>query len=139
MRIQAAPLEHLPWLVNRVGLEPTAGLRALECVTDDGEILGMVGFTDWRPNSFQMHVAVDSPARCRKLLTEAFGYAFAERGVAVGLTSAGNERAVTLARKLGFRQLARIPEGHAPGVDLIVFAMRKTECRWLPIAQRKAA
>ena len=138
--VRAARSEHLEWGVNRIGCVPTADMRAIECVDGAGQILGMVLYTNWSSSSVQMHVALDSKAAARRLLKAAFSYPFEECGrqVVVALVAENNKRALTLDRHLGFKEMGRIKDGWAPGVDFILLGMRKDECRWLRRARKVA-
>lgn len=141
MLVRAAPPEHWPWLLERVGLAPSVGFKAIEAVDEAGTIKGMVGYCGWTANSVQCHMAVDSPIAWRSLLAPAFNFPFvwAGRKVLVGIVSAFNERSVRMTRHLGFKEAHRIRDGWAEGVDLIVFEMRREECRYLFPSKRKAA
>lgn len=138
MILRAAPDNHLPWLVNRVGIAPPSDLRAIEALDNGGRILGMVGFCDWKPNSVQLHFALASPLVVRSLARAAAEYAFgqARLEVALAYVSANNMKSRRLVEWLGFREAFRIPDGWARGVDLLLFEQRRKGCRWL---SRKAA
>jgi hypothetical protein len=131
VRVDVAPKEHFSWLVERTKCATTEGFRAIEAFDDRG-IQGMVGFDYWTPNAVQMHVAA-SPAAVRSLLWPAFHYAFeqAGRGLAIGITPASNERACAFNRRCGWREAYRIKDGWTVGEDMIVFEMRRNECRFL--------
>lgn len=136
--IRAAPPEHFTWLSERIHYTPKADFRAIEAVDDStGEIVGMVGFDHWWPNSVQMHWA-GSGARARALIRPAFSYPFDEcaRDVVLGFTRAGLVRECDFVLRLGFREAHRIEDGWAKGEDMVVFEMRKHECRWLKRQER---
>lgn len=61
-----------------------------------------------------------------------FDYAFRQLGckVIIGLVPASNKRARRFDEHLGFKLKAEIPEGHPDG-SLLIYAMRKKDCRWL--------
>ncbi len=130
--VQPAPPEHYTWLAEHAGCGITRDLRAVE-VVKAGRILGMVGYCDWAPNSARLHVAVESPWVIKYLLGPGFSYPFQEVGVGllIGITPANAVKAVKFNRHLGFREAHRIKDGWGVGVDLIVFEMRREECRWL--------
>ena len=132
MIVQVAPPEHYAWVGEHAGCLVTPDFRALEAV-QDGRIVGMVGYCDWFPNSVHMHVAIESPMIAKHLLPPAFRYPFEEVGVGVviGITPAWVTKAVKFNRHIGFREAHRIKDGFAVGRDLIVFEMRREECRWL--------
>lgn len=142
-RVVAAPPQTFGWLVERVGCVPTASARGLAVVDDNGRLRGMALFDGWTPNSVQAHVAVDTPIAWRALAEAAFSYAFREtgRGVLLGTIVADNTRSLAVARSLGFREVHRVPDGHSPGVDLVLVQMRREECRWLrePCPKRRVA
>jgi RimJ/RimL family protein N-acetyltransferase len=68
----------------------------------------------------------------RELLFAAFDYPFnqLELNVVLGLVDSSNEDAINLNTKLGFRTAHRIVDGHPDG-DLILFEMRREDCKWL--------
>ena len=133
MRVQAAPDAHLDWLTERTTYVPTAGCRAIEAIDGAGKIRGMVAYDHWAKNSVQMHVALDAPIVARSLLAPAFGYPFemVGLGVVIGIVPAENTKSAEHARRLGFTETHRIKDGWDVGSDLIVFEMRKENCRWL--------
>jgi RimJ/RimL family protein N-acetyltransferase len=76
-------------------------------------------------------VLVKSAAACSRLLADALAYAFRHVGVLLGVIRASNERSLRLSRKVGFRETHRVADGWQAGEDLIVFEMRREECRWI--------
>lgn len=133
MRVQAAPRNHYSWLVDRVGCAITDRFRAIEAIDDAGEIHGMVGFDLWTANSVQMHVAIESPAVLRSLLGPGFEYPFGQcgRGVVTAVVAEGNPRSLTLVPRLGFSEVARVKDGWETGKALVLFEMRKENCKWI--------
>lgn len=131
LTVRAAPPEHFPWIMERTGCGLTQGTRAIEAVDSTGRIVGMVAYDNWTPNSVQAHMAVEYAAVWRSLKGPAFSYPFEEcgRSVLLGVITADNERSAELARSFGFTEAHRIRDGWAAGVDLIVFEMRRNECR----------
>ena len=132
IRVGAAPESHYGWLTERSGYQPAPDFRAVEA-TDGDRILAMIGYDHFSPNGVQMHVAIESPTAIRSLPWAAFHYPFIQLGLGVvfGLVAADNARCMSLARRLGFRETHRIRDGYAPGVDVVIFEMRREECRWL--------
>lgn len=130
----AAPAD-LGWLVSRAECTLTPAARAIKAVSPSGEIRGMVAYDCWTPNACQAHMAVDAPVAWRALIRPAFRYPFQQAGKSVILASipAGNARSVHLAKRLGFRETYRVTDGWATGEDLVLFEMRRCECRWLEV------
>jgi hypothetical protein len=119
------------WLADRTGYSPGPDFRCLVSIGAGG-VRGVVGFDGWTPNSVHMHVALDTPIAARELLRPSFAEAFANgRTLALGVVRAGNARILRLIRHLGFREAYRMKDGWAVGEDVVLFEMRREECRWL--------
>ena len=135
VRIVAAPRKVLSWISERAHCALTADARGIAAVDARGNIRGMVAYDGWTENACQAHMAVDSPIVWRHLVRPAFQYPFLQAGknVLVGVIPSHNERSVEMTRALGFIEKHRIADGWAPGDDMIVFEMRRSECRWLEV------
>ena len=99
----------------------------------DGELIAVVGYNNFAPNSCQIHVATTDVYWLNKeLLFAIFDYPFNKLEVKVILAPIykGNTKSLNLCRKLGFKQVGDIPYGHPEG-DLIVVAMKRNQCKWL--------
>jgi RimJ/RimL family protein N-acetyltransferase len=99
----------------------------------DGELVGVVGFNGYNGASIQMHMAGDGGRWItRKLIREAFRYAFKTCGceVVFGMVPSGNRTALDIDLRLGFQEVAVVPDAHPDGA-LHILAMRRDECRWL--------
>lgn len=131
----------LGWLAERAGCEIGPGFQAMKAVDERGRVHGMVGYGGWTANSFLMHIALDNPACLRSLLKWCFRYPFeqAGRGVAYATVRGTNEPSLRLCRKVGFREVCRLRDAVAVGEDMVLFEMRREECRWIPDVVRKAA
>lgn len=128
----AAPAD-LSWIVERTGCALTSAAKAIKAVDDSGKTRGMVAYDLWTESGCQAHMAVDTPIVWRSLVRPAFFYPFIEAGkqVVIGVIRATNQRSMWMTRALGFRRAGEIPNGHAPGVPLVIFQMQKDECYWL--------
>jgi len=73
------------------------------------------------------------------LLYEVFHYIFitANRETAIGLVNSDNRKALNFDKKIGFKELTRIKDGHKKGVDTVILELRKEQCMW--INQKEAA
>ena len=98
----------------------------------------MVGYDQWTPAAVQCHVAVDTPSAWLPLLRgpgggPSFRYPFVEcgRDVLVGVVPEDNHRSRRACERLGFRLAHTVEGGFAPGCDLLLYEMRRAECRYL--------
>lgn len=124
LTVRAAPLEHYPWLLDRIALPYSADMRAIEAVDDEGRIWGMVGYTNWTPNSVRMHLSAE-PYCWRPLIRPAFEYPFQTRGLVLVQLPAHASHGVSIAKRLGFKETHRIRDGFAVGDDLIILEKHK--------------
>ena len=103
----------------------------------DGNLIAVVGYNSFIPNSCQIHVASTDVYWLNKdLLFAIFDYPFNKLEVKVILAPIckDNVKSLNLCRKLGFEQVADIPHGYYNGNifgDLIVMAMKRNQCKWL--------
>ena len=125
--------EDLAWLASRAGLTVGPQLRGVKAV-QDGRIVAMLGFDGWTPAACSVHVAVEHPAALRHVLRLGFSIPFVEMGkhVVIAAVLSTNKRSLNLVRHLGFRESGRIRNGWAVGVNLHLFEMQRSDCRWIP-------
>ena len=134
------------WIMARahpMRVKDTQGIVAYEDST--GAIAGIVIMDSWTPSGCQTHFAIDNPICIRRGLFREVAlhiHVVCERPYIFGLIPANNEYAHKFDLKMGFREVARIPEGYDIGVDYIVVRLAKEDNRWLPKEfreQRKVA
>lgn len=92
-----------------------------------------VGYNGFIGRTCCMHVVIQQPeAMTPRIVREAFEFPFNVCGceVVLGMVDSVNTQALDFDRRLGFEEIARIPNGGLEG-DLIVFRMTRAECRWL--------
>ena len=132
MIVQPASPNRFPWMTERSGYTPLPDAKGIEAVAGD-VVRGMVVFDGFTETLAQVHVALDTPRAAIHLLRPALQYAFLQAGrlALVAFLDARNTRAVLLARGVGFQEVYREPDGVALGADLILFRMRREECRYL--------
>jgi len=133
MRVGPAHPSHYQWIAERAGLFIGPAFRAIEAIDDSGRIHGMVGYDGWTDNAAHMHVALAHPAAARHLLGPAFRIPFAElgKGLVIATVLSTNARSLALMPGLGFVEKCRIRDGQKVGVDIVLFEMRREQCRWL--------
>ena len=125
------------WLAERAGLSIHPGLVAIEAVKDDGTIVAAVGYDGWLGNSCMMHVAVEHPAALRHVLKPGFGIAFAPKPAGLGFAAVyapvrdDNRAALLMVEHLGFKPFHHGKDWVQPGVGMVLFEMRRGDCRWL--------
>jgi hypothetical protein len=112
---------------SKIGLPLASDTRYIGAQQkDDLSILAVVAYNTWLEDSVFMHVAVERNAHFRFLLREAFTYAFVtcEKKRVYGLTPITSEKALLLAKRLGFKQLSWTQ-------DFVLQVMEKADCRWI--------
>jgi RimJ/RimL family protein N-acetyltransferase len=115
------------WMNRKTRLPWSTDLRTIGTMREDGTIAAAVGFNAWTFSGCWMHVAFDTPhAMNRKIIRAAFEYPFIQCGMEAvyGLTPKGNDEALRMNEKLGFRKIAET-------IDCVMFEMTADECRWL--------
>lgn len=140
LRVMAAPPSSFGWIASRTGCVPTSNATAIAAIGPDGLVRGMVLYEKWTPNSVQAHMAVDSPIVWRSLVGPAFAYPFEQCGksLLIAVVPSHNVRSCALVRRFGFTESHRIRDGWETGDDLVMFEMRKEQCRFIG-QNRKAA
>lgn len=112
--------------------------RGVESVDAAGQVRGRIAFDTWRPNSAAVHIELGSPIALRKLLAWALHFAFEEAklGVVIGFVR-GTSRVHGLAKRIGFRLVGVVKDGHEVGSDLYIYELRREACAFS--LQRKVA
>lgn len=122
------------FLFHFAQVHPSADLKLMGWVTDD-TLQIVVGFSGFVGKICQAHVAMRPGFRFspKQMLRAVFEYAFndAKREMVIGLVNSANNAAMIYDRRLGFRELLRLPGMHDDGGDLVVFGLRKDECRFI--------
>jgi RimJ/RimL family protein N-acetyltransferase len=140
--VRPASPETYGWIAARANLVPGPQFQAIEAVTEEGRILGMVGFDGWLPNAVSLHIAMEEPGEVTRadrrramhaLIETAFRTAFngCGRGIAIATVLSNNDRSRRLVERVGFRFAGKLEDAWEPGVDLLFYQMRRDECRWL--------
>ena len=122
-------------------VEDSQGIVAYEESTS--VIAGMVIMDNWTASSCSCHIAIDNPMCIRAgLIREAsiHVHLVCNKRYMFGQIPASNPKALKFDLKLGFKEVARIPDAYAEGIDNIVVRMDRDENRWLPeLIKNKAA
>jgi len=124
------------WVLKRANpmlVKDTQGIVAYEDTT--GVIAGVVIMDSWTPSGCQTHFAIDNPICIRRGLFREVAHhihVVCDRRYIFGLIPANNKKAHAFDLKMGFEEVARIPEGYGIGIDYIVVRLAKEDNRWLP-------
>lgn len=109
----------------------------LTSLAPDGEVLGVVVYSNRTATGCEMSVASASPKfLTRRFLRDVFAYPFfqleCERVTAI--SSTGNPRSINLNLRLGFVAEGLMRRAFPDGSG-IVFGMLKEECKWVKVHQ----
>jgi hypothetical protein len=120
------------WLCGKIDYAPTRNLRCLANITDDGKILGVVGFDGWNGASCQLHIAGEGNWVTRQFIRCVFDYAFntAKLKVLFGIVPSGTVQALKFDKHIGFKEIANIQDAHPDG-SLYILSMKREDCRYL--------
>lgn len=122
------------WFKSRTHVilcEDTQGIVALD---GDDKILAILVADSFSPDSCNVHMAIDNPVVIRRgFLQEVARHLFiaCNRNHIFGLVPANNKKALKFDKHIGFKEVARIPDGVGSGTDYVVLRMDKATCPWL--------
>ena len=139
MIVRSAPPEHYDWIASRANLVISSQFRAIEAMNGEDKILGMVGFDGWTPNAVSVHIALERPELLRRMVRVALGTAFTVRNVVIAPVLSNNARSIKMVEGVGFTRSGELKDAWEPGVDLLLYQMRRDQCRWIREALRWVA
>lgn len=101
----------------------------------DGDLVAGVLYEGYNGHNVWMHVAAEPSKQWlnRQYLHYCFHYPFNEMGVKrlTGYVEASNEQARRFDEHLGFKQEAVLRGAASDGGDVILYVMRREDCRYL--------
>lgn len=120
-----------PWVAHRTGGKWYGQGETIGITSANGILCGGVIVENYNGTSASMHVAGEGRWLNREFLFVVFDYVFRQLDlkVVMGFVASTNNKARRFDEHLGFKEVARIPDA-APGGDLIVYAMKKQDCRY---------
>jgi hypothetical protein len=135
-----APFVH-QFFADRLGLKWSEDFRGNVWVPDEyvGAVTNMdhvavaVAYNSFIGRTCCMHTVIQRPDLVSpRIVRESFTFPFVVCNceAVLALIDSTNEAAISFDTKLGFREIARVPNGGTEG-DLIVMQMTRAECRWL--------
>lgn len=122
-------------LSKEVGVKPTSDLQGIFwCNPETKVIEWCIGFDSFLGKTCQIHVVnFNKKYTPRKLLSAVFEYAFITAGVEtlIGIVNSNNTDAMKYDQHLGFTEAYRFEGMHDDGGDIVVFEMKKADCRFI--------
>lgn len=120
------------WIAERTDgsySEDTASTLGLE---RDGKIVAGVMYENWNGRSLVAHMAVQGKLT-RRYIGAIFRYAYNQCGVEKVIlpVSNKNDKSNRFVRHLGFREEARIRDAAPNNGDIILYTLKKSDCRFL--------
>ena len=123
--------QYLKEKAHVIACEDSQGLVATDEV---GRIHAVAAFDSFTVDACSVHFAITNPIVLRRgFLNEIGRHLFIECGRAriFGLVPSNNEKALKFDTHIGMREVSRVPDAVAEGIDYIVMRMDKEECRWI--------
>lgn len=123
------------WVIKRACPMPVYDSQGIVAYDErSGKIAGVVVMDSWTQSGCQAHIAIENPFCIRSgLLHEVARHVHIACGrrYIFGLVPANNEKALRFDQKIGFTEVARVPDGYAEGVDYVVMRLSKDDNMWL--------
>ena len=122
-------------LHKEIGVQPSADQQAIFWANPKTEVIEWcIGFTAFVGKTCQIHVVnFNKKYTPRKLLWATFDYPFRQLGLEslIGIVNSNNEQAMKYDQNLGFKEVHRFKGLHDDGGDIVVFELKKDECRFI--------
>jgi RimJ/RimL family protein N-acetyltransferase len=99
----------------------------------EDKLIGVVTFQGFVGRTCTLHVAGDGNWLTRHLIWQTFNTAFRLAGLLsiIAPVAGNNARALEFDKRLGFKEVHRVIDGWADGVDLIFLELKRQDCVWL--------
>lgn len=122
-------------LYHEIGVKSTCDLQAIFWVNPDTmQPDWVIGFDSFIGKTCQIHVVNRKKKYTPKALLKAvFEYPFEKIGIEMllGVVNGNNKEAMRYDRHLGFKEINRLEGMHEDGGDIVLFAMKKEDCRFI--------
>jgi RimJ/RimL family protein N-acetyltransferase len=133
-RIVSDPARVFAFCKERMPVSLVAGMKGLG-LERDGELVAGVLYEGYNHHNIWMHVAAEPGKKWlnREFLRYCFHYPFVELGCnrVSGYVEAQNADARRCDAHLGFQQEAVLQGAASDGGDVILYVMRRDDCRYL--------
>ena len=122
-------------LFNEIGVKSTCDLQAIFWVNPETmQPDWVIGFDSFIGKTCQIHVVNRKKKYTpRALLKAVFEYPFEKIGIEIllGVVNSKNVEAMKYDQNLGFKEVNRFEGMHEDGGDIVLFAMKKEDCRFI--------
>ena len=122
-------------LLKEIGVQPSADQQAIFWANPETKVIEWcIGFTAFIGKTCQIHVVnFNKKYTPRKLLWATFDYPFRQLGLEslIGIVNSNNKDAMKYDQNLGFKEVHRFEGMHDDGGDIVVFELRKENCRFI--------
>ena len=106
---------------------------------DDSKTIQAVCVADtFTRDACSLHVAIDNPMVLRHgFIQHVFNHLYHNCGREriFGVVPSSNTRALKFDFHIGFREVARIGDAIAEGIDSVIVRMDKKDCRWIAVVE----
>ncbi len=112
-------------------VEDSGGFLAVD---RHGDYCAAIVFDSFTATSACCHILIENPLVIRRGFLQMAAKAIFVHGgrhVIIGLTPANNDKALEFNRRIGWKEVYRVRDGYAFGIDCVIHEMRREECRWL--------
>lgn len=127
------------WVCDRTGGTWSPHNTTSLGIALNSELIAGVLYDNFNGANIQMHVAAEDGKYwlTKDFLFEVFYYPFEylQCKRATAIIPSTNAASLNICKRLGFTEEAVLKEAHPEG-DLIVFSLRKTDCKWLKLKLR---
>jgi len=116
------PVQLIPDMTSILAYDKDTGALLAGCVMDN-----------WTETSCQAHLCIDVPLVVRHgFLNEIadFVYNTAGRLMIHSLVPANNLKALSVDKKIGFKEVTRLKDAFKQGVDYVLLELRKEDCKY---------
>lgn len=122
------------WFTERTKATRSSDTQGIVAYDAMGKILAVTVFDTFTVDSCCVHLAIDNPFVIRSgflnvLCKHAFWTCNRDRMFASIIDT--NHKSLKFVSHAGFREITRIEDGYAKGVDFVIMRMDKEGCRWL--------
>ncbi len=132
------PFKHLQYVESVLMVPISKETRGIVALDSDGQPCAVILLDGWTHNAATCHIAIQKPMALRGLLTEIAEYVFniCQKQMLIGIVEGSHGKARRLNDHMGFKEIYRIKDCYAPGVDQIILQMKKADCKYLTAEQR---